>query len=123
MEQIAIRELDQHTSRVLARVRAGETVEVSPSRPASQAPSRRPASSAPADPAELQSSGAQPAGGDYSSAPALSDSAPGAAVPGWVYLAGVLLLLAGAGILVTVLVLHRRGDPPLDDDTAEYPLR
>ncbi|SCL58057.1 prevent-host-death family protein [Micromonospora citrea] len=28
MEQIAIRELNQHTSRVLARVRAGETVEV-----------------------------------------------------------------------------------------------
>ncbi|WBC13537.1 type II toxin-antitoxin system prevent-host-death family antitoxin [Micromonospora sp. WMMA1998] len=28
MEQIAVRELNQHTSRVLARVRAGETVEV-----------------------------------------------------------------------------------------------
>ncbi|MFG3709385.1 type II toxin-antitoxin system Phd/YefM family antitoxin [Micromonospora sp. NPDC047730] len=28
MEQIAIRELNQHTSKVLARVRAGETVEV-----------------------------------------------------------------------------------------------
>lgn len=28
MEQVAIRELNQHTSRVLARVRAGETVEV-----------------------------------------------------------------------------------------------
>ncbi|MEU7575046.1 type II toxin-antitoxin system prevent-host-death family antitoxin [Micromonospora sp. NPDC049240] len=28
MEQISIRELNQHTSRVLARVRAGETVEV-----------------------------------------------------------------------------------------------
>ncbi|PZG14343.1 prevent-host-death protein [Micromonospora craterilacus] len=28
MEQIAVRELNQHTSKVLARVRAGETVEV-----------------------------------------------------------------------------------------------
>ncbi|MFI5489462.1 type II toxin-antitoxin system Phd/YefM family antitoxin [Micromonospora echinaurantiaca] len=28
MKQIAVRELNQHTSRVLARVRAGETVEV-----------------------------------------------------------------------------------------------
>jgi prevent-host-death family protein len=28
VEQIAVRELNQHTSRVLARVRAGETVEV-----------------------------------------------------------------------------------------------
>ncbi|KAB1914698.1 type II toxin-antitoxin system Phd/YefM family antitoxin [Micromonospora sp. AMSO31t] len=28
MEQIPVRELNQHTSRVLARVRAGETVEV-----------------------------------------------------------------------------------------------
>ncbi|MFC7708790.1 type II toxin-antitoxin system Phd/YefM family antitoxin [Micromonospora lupini] len=28
MEQVAVRELNQHTSRVLARVRAGETVEV-----------------------------------------------------------------------------------------------
>lgn len=28
MEQVAIRELNQHTSRVLARVKAGETVEV-----------------------------------------------------------------------------------------------
>jgi len=99
----------------------------SPSAPASHAPSSRPASSAPADPAELQSSAAQPpgavAGGDYSSSPALSDSASGAVIPGWIYLAGVLLLLAGAGILVTVVVLHRRGDGPVDDDTAEYPLR
>jgi prevent-host-death family protein len=28
VEQVAVRELNQHTSRVLARVRAGETVEV-----------------------------------------------------------------------------------------------